>query len=333
MSALGDNQRRARPTANWRWVPLKLAVSITLLVLILRRFSWPELRVQFERTDVAALALPFAIIVASSLLGAAQWHWILRGSGVAMRFASTLRVYLAGLFLNNFMLGSVGGDVYKIYVIGRSSGGVGRVAGATIVDRMVGLSALCGLASLAALFEIPRDRIPAKQAVVVLAFALAILGTAALFLHPRYGLAAARRIERLPLGSWGPRLARLLGHLGAYRNRTRLLNSVFLLSLVIQSSRVVAHFGVGLAMGWPLHAADLYKFFLVIPILGLLISLPISVGGWGVREWAGMALFAPLGHGGEEAVTLLALTAILTLVASLMGAVALVVGHTRAEVS
>src|SRR5574342_103552 len=134
MSAPGDIPARERPTADWRWVPLKLAVSITLLVLILRRFSWPELWAQFERTDISALAVPFVTIVGSSLLGAAQWHWILRGSGVAMRFASTLRAYLAGLFLNNFMLGSVGGDVYKIYVIGRSSGGVGRVAGATIVD-------------------------------------------------------------------------------------------------------------------------------------------------------------------------------------------------------
>jgi len=333
MSALGDNQRRERPTASWRWVPLKLAISITLLALILRRFSWPELRAEFEHTDASALAAPLALIVASSVLGAAQWHLILRGSGVAMRFASTLRAYLAGLFLNNFMLGSVGGDVYKIYVVGRAGGGVGRVAGATIVDRMVGLSALCALASLAALFEIPRDSVPAGQAEVVLAFALAILMTAAVLLHPRYGEAAARQVERLPLGSWSPRLARLLGHLGDYRNRTQLLNGVFLMSLVIQASRVMAHFGVALAMGWSLQAVDLGKFFLVIPILGLLISLPISVGGWGVREWAGMALFAPLGHGGEEAVTLLALTAGLTVVASLLGAVALVIGHARAEVS
>jgi hypothetical protein len=229
------------------------------------------------------------------------------------------------------MLGSVGGDVYKIYVIGRSSGSVGRVAGATIVDRIVGLSALCALASMAALVEIARGTVPTGQATVVLAFALVILGSAAVLLHPRYGVAVARRVERLPLGSWGPRLARLLGYLGDYRNRTQLLNGVFLLSLVIQASRVVAHFEVGLAMGWSLHAVDLGKFFLVIPVLGLLIALPVSVGGWGVREWAGMALFAPLGHGGEEAVTLLALTAALTLVASLLGAVALVIGHTRAE--
>lgn len=328
MSAPGDIPAHERPTGDWRWVPLKLAVSITLIALILRRFSWPELRTQFEQTHVPGLLVPLGVILLSNVLGAVQWHWILRGTGVAVAFGNTLRVYLAGLFLNNFMLGSVGGDVYKIWVVGRL-GGLGRVAGATIVDRMVGLSALCALASLAALIELPRGHVPIEQAGYVLAFALAIMITAAVLLHPNYGTRAAGWVDRMPLGGWSARLARLLGYLGEYRDRSHLLNGAFLLSLVIQGSRVAAHFGVGLAMGWSLQAADLGKFFLVIPILGLLISLPISVGGWGVREWAGMALFAPLGHGGEEAVTLLALTAILMLIASLLGAAALVLGHGR----
>jgi glycosyltransferase 2 family protein len=132
-------------------------------------------------------------------------------------------------------------------------------------------------------------------------------------------------VERLPLGRWSGRLARVLGHMRTYRRHPRVLNGAFLLSLGIQAARVIAHFCVGLAMGWSLHPTDLGKFFLVIPILGLLISLPISIGGWGVREWAGMALFAPLGHGGEEAVTLLALTAMLTFIASAVGALALLV--------
>jgi hypothetical protein len=142
---------------------------------------------------------------------------------------------------------------------------------------------------------------------------------AAVLLDARTGEALTCWAERLPFGRWSGRLARLLGHLRTYRGHPRLLQRAFLLSLGIQAARVVAHVCVALAMGWSLHAADLGKFFLVIPILGLLISLPISIGGWGVREWAGMALFAPLGHGGEAAVTLLALTAMLTLIASVAG--------------
>jgi len=321
MPAPGDNQRRLRlPGGGWPATLAKLAVSATLLGLLLRRLSWEGLRAELQQTHVTALAVPFAIILASNLLAAAQWHWILRVAGVGVGFWRAVRSYFIGLFLNNFMLGTIGGDVYKVVAVGRGMGQMRQVAGATIVDRTIGLSALCTLAMVAAIAELPRARIPTGQTLLLLAFSLAVMGTSATLLHPRWGEAVTRWIASLPLGGLGARIGRLLDHLRDYRRQPKLLNGAFVLSLVIQASRIVAHYCVGLALGWPLHAADLGKFFLVLPILGLIISLPISLGGWGVREWAGMALLAPLGHGGSEAVALLALTATLTLLASVVGA-------------
>jgi uncharacterized protein (TIRG00374 family) len=305
---------------------LKVAVSATLLTLVVRRFSIEGLRSELADTRVVALLLPFTLIVAANVAGAVQWYWLMRAAGVDPGFLPALRAYFVGLFFNNFMLGSVGGDVFKIYSVGRPAGEVARVAGATIVDRTIGLSALCTLAVIAVTVELPRERVPMEQMLVVGGFSLAVLGAATCLLHARYGGALARAIGRLPLGPLRDRVRRLLDHLRDYRQRPRVLNGAFVLSLAIQASRVVTHFCVALAMGWSLHASDLLKFFLVIPILGLVISLPISLGGWGVREWAGVAIFAPLGYGGQETVALLALTATLTLVASLAGAVALVVG-------
>jgi uncharacterized protein (TIRG00374 family) len=321
--AVVPDRHTRMPGGGWRLELLKLAVSGTLLWLILRRFSFQELKEQVQQTHGPALLVPFGIILASNVLGAAQWGWILRSTGLGPGFGRILRLYNIGLFFNNFLLGSLGGDVYKIYSLGRGSGDLGRVAGATLVDRLVGLSALCTLAVVAALSSLHSGALPLRLSLLVLAFSVGVIGAAGLLLHPRFGEPVVQWIRRLPLGSAGPRLERLLGHIREYRRRAQLLNGAFMLSLVIQSSRVLAHFTVALAMGWSLTAAELGKFFLVIPILGLLIALPISIGGWGVREWAGVALFAPMGHGGTEAVTLLALTAALTFVASLVGAVAL----------
>jgi len=301
---------------------LKFAVSVTLVALVLRRVSLRDLRAELAHTEPARLLLPFGLLAFANLLGATQWHWILRSTRLDPGFGRVLRTYWIGLFLNNFMLGSLGGDLFKVYRVGRDARDMGRVAGATIVDRMVGFTALCALALVASLSEIGRMRLPLEQTLLVAGFSIAVMGSAGLLLHPRGGEWLARYIARLRLGGWGARLGRLLDHLREFRRRPRLLNGAFLLSLLVQGARVVAHFCVGMALGWGLQAADLTKFFLVIPILGLVIALPISFGGWGVREWAGVALFAPLGHGGEEAVALLALTATLNLVASLGGAVA-----------
>ncbi len=311
---------------DWIQTAVKFAISTFLLWLVLRRFSFQDLRAEVERTRVEALVLPLAVVLASNLLGAVQWGALVRASGLAVARGRLAALYFAGLFFNNFGNGNLGGDVYKIYRLGRSEGAVGRVAGATIVDRVVGAAALCTLALVAVAAALGRGLIPWSSAVLVLGCAAATLAAAGVVLHPRVGSNLERWLLGFPLRGLGERLVRLLGYLQEYRQRVGMLNAVFLLSLLIQAARVLAHYCVGLAMGWSLHAADLGKFFVVIPVLGLLVALPISIGGWGVREWAGVALFAPLGRGGEEAVALLALTATLSFVVSLAGGMVVLLG-------
>ncbi|MFQ5600401.1 MAG: lysylphosphatidylglycerol synthase transmembrane domain-containing protein [Candidatus Krumholzibacteriia bacterium] len=309
-------------SGGWLLAALKVAISASLLWLILRRFSFQDLKEQVLQTQTGALLLPLGIILASNLLGAVQWGWLVRTSGLVIGGGRLLGLYFTGLFFNNFLIGNLGGDVYKIYSLGRSEGALGRVAGATVVDRLVGVSALCTLALVAAVVALVRGRIPTPLTLLVLVFSVATMAFAGVVLHAHFGEKAERWLQGLPLGGLSARLGRLLGYLREYRERTAVLNGAFMLSLLIQSSRVLAHYFVGVAMGWSLVAADLGKFFLVIPILGLVIALPISIGGWGVREWAGVALFVPLGHDGEEAVTLLALTASLAFLISLLGGMA-----------
>jgi uncharacterized protein (TIRG00374 family) len=303
---------------------LKILVSGTLLVLILRRFSFEELKLQILQTDPSALVLPLVILLVSNVLGALQWSWLLRTAGVGLGVFAAVRLYFVGLFFNNFLFGTLGGDVYKIYSVGKQHQAVGRAASATLVDRMIGVSALCALAVMTAAAALFWGQIPARLALLILVFSIGTMAAAGIVLHPAWGESVQNGLLRLPFGNLSQRLARLMSYLREYRESTRILNSAFALSLLIQAARVLAHFFVGMAMGWPLVAADLGKFFLVIPVLGLIIALPISIGGWGVREWAGIALFAPLGRSGGEAVTLLALTATLTLLVSLLGGVALI---------
>jgi len=316
-STPGNEQRAKR--RQWIQAAVKFAISACLLWLVFQRFHYHDLRAEVARTRVQALVLPFAIVFASNLLGALQWGRLVRAAGLAVAWSRLLAVYFAGLFFNNFGIGNVGGDVYKIYWLGRTSGAMGRVAGATIVDRVVGAAALCVLALVAATAGLWHGDVPGLLAALVLIFACGTLAAAGVILHPRVGRQLEVWLQSLPLGGSGARLLRLLGYLQEYRQRVGLLHGVFLLSLCIQAARVLAHFCVGVAMGWNVQAGDLSKFFLVIPVLGLLIVLPISIGGWGVREWAGVALFTPLGRSGAEAVTLLALTALLTFAVSLLG--------------
>jgi len=64
---------------------------------------------------------------------------------------------------------------------------------------------------------------------------------------------------------------------------------IILISLVTQLLRILVHFIAARSIGIRI---DFIYFLIFVPIIALVSSLPISVGGIGVRETSGVALFS-----------------------------------------
>ena len=94
-------------------------------------------RVELHRLWPAALV--FAL---STLLGGWQWTLILRRAELGVRPARLQAIYWVGLFFNNFLPGNVGGDLVKVSDVAVNTGQVARAVAGTLLDRMLGLSAL-----------------------------------------------------------------------------------------------------------------------------------------------------------------------------------------------
>ena len=60
-------------------------------------------------------------------------------------------------------------------------------------------------------------------------------------------------------------------------------------------------------------------YFLFVPVLAALVSLPISLNGLGVREGAGVVLFQSAGMTREQAFTVPFLTYLISVMISLLG--------------
>jgi hypothetical protein len=86
---------------------------------------------------------------------------------------------------------------------------------------------------------------------------------------------------------------------------------------------VIAHLNFGLASLWlgkalglPLSFVD-YTF--TVSLVTLVATLPLSIGGWGVREGATVVLFASLGVAAHAAVTFSVISGLTVVLASLGG--------------
>jgi uncharacterized membrane protein YbhN (UPF0104 family) len=163
---------------------------------------------------------------------------------------------------------------------------------------------------------IDRFHLSLAYAAVVVFFVLSATLLWAL-LHPRFLATLEGLLSRVGLGRLRPHLDDLAGNLAGFRGQQRLLIEVLAVAVVVQVLRIGVHILVGRSFG--LHLPVPY-FFLFVPLLAVIISLPISFNGIGVREGAGIVLFGLVGVTRATAFSLQFTTYLVAVAVSLLGA-------------
>jgi uncharacterized protein (TIRG00374 family) len=297
---------------------LKIVVSLGLIAMLLYRISPGKLLDQLENVDPVGLAAALAIFVASSLLGALQWHILLSAGGVKMPVGRTVSLYFTGLFFNNLLPTNVGGDAYKIYDVVRTGYDPHKVFAITLLDRVIGITGLCILALTATLFLIFSGGSNGLSLYAAL-FAACIIPVLAMTMSRSISAPVRRAFSRVRLWGIGERMELVFGHLGSFRSVPALLARVIVLTLTIQALRISTHIAVASALGIRLESGAIMHFFVFVPLLGLVMMLPISINGLGVREGAGILLFTRIGLSEEEAFLIEFITYTVMVGASLIG--------------
>lgn len=295
---------------------IQIAVTLLLLTLLLRGFDWIAFTTLFARIPGWFYAVSLAVVLAGQVLYAWRWHVLLTAAGVPVSFTMALQQYFVGIFVNNFLPSTVGGDVAKVYYLGRAHG-YRIVTASVVMDRFLGVALLAGLASIASWIVPP----PGVAYEVVRGLLAAIVAVAAAIV-----IVVAVGSGGLPrrLAALGDRAVHLAGYL--QRFRIALAVAIRIPGVWIKgTATVVAYFVLltltyqsfmRLQLGWtPGFAAVL----LAVAAAAVLSNIPISMNGLGLREQLHVALLAPLGVPKEVAVAISLLLFAHLLVASLAG--------------
>ncbi|MFQ5510753.1 MAG: lysylphosphatidylglycerol synthase transmembrane domain-containing protein [Candidatus Krumholzibacteriia bacterium] len=298
---------------------VKLVVSAGLLGFLLGKIDIADILLLVEKLNRRIIAGAMGLFFVSNVLGALQWHLLLASSGVRLPFGRSFRFYFVGLFFNNFLPANIGGDAVKVYDVTRIGSSVYQVIAVTLLDRLIGIFGLCLLASLAgwALLGSAPDIGPLWLYLVIFAGCM----TPALgfyFFEPlgrflRWIIGLVRPLSLDKRGS------AVLDYMGHFKSRRLLVLRLILLSLVIQSLRVLTHVLVAVSLGIGIDTATATAFFVFVPLLSLAMIPPITINGLGVREGLGILLFAQAGIGKADAFTLEFLTYLVSVAVSLLG--------------
>jgi hypothetical protein len=296
-----------------------VTVSIALMVWLLRRLEGGLERL--GALDFTILWPAAVVFAAATVMGAAQWVLILRHVGVTLPARRLHLLYWVGLFFNNFLPTNVGGDLVKVGDIAVEQGTLVRPVAATLLDRLLGLLALV-LWTLIAAAALGGGAAPAGVPWWLLTgVAAAVLGVLLVLLSRRLGQRLLGLVQRLAPSGRGQRLRALLREFRAFRVAPFFLLRVLILALFVQSLRIFTHVVVGWKMGIAFDAQRMLEFFVLIPLLGMAIVLPISFNGLGIREWVATRLMPEIGIGAEDAFVMELATYLVQVAVSVVGGV------------
>lgn len=287
---------------------LKAAISAGLLYLASRSVNFTLLRDRLAIMNPAWATGALALFAAQVVLIGMRWKIIAALCGASLSFGTASLFNLIGMFFNQTLPSTVGGDAARIVMVARAGSTWRSATYSVLVDRAVGLVWLALIVLACLPWSIDLIQNPVGHVTLVL------IGFGGLF-GPSFLYAATRALRRV-LNRWRAtrHLAELAEALWDALTRLRSGPALGVLSISIHLATVLSAWMIAQAIGSQL---DLLKALLLIPPVILISAVPISIAGWGVREGAMIAAFSYAGLPESDG---LAISVLLGLGLSVIGA-------------
>jgi len=298
----------------WLALALKFVVSGALIWFLLSNIDLASAKARLLEVAPGMLAACLGVLMVQMAFIAVRWQAVLAAIESPLPFAEAVRIYWIGIFFNQTLPSSVGGDAVRMYIARRHGLTLSGAVNGVLLERAAIMVTLVLL--VAAMQPVFLPRVGAENQGW-------IMGTVALFfVGALAGLGVLMALDRMPgsLHRW--RIVRGLAMLAADARKVFLspldTAKVLFWCLAGHVNVTFALFLLALGLGLEVTFVDCLALF---PPVLLVTTLPISVAGWGVREGAMVAAFALVGVPNEGALVLSLLFGLIGIVMALPGGV------------
>ena len=254
---------------------IKILISAALLYLALRKVNLYDLASRIHVESLGWLALAIAVTFLQIFLGVLRWREISGECGAPLETGQAMRFNVIGVFFNQTLPSSIGGDAVRLWLVARAGAGWRAATYSIFVDRAIGLIALAVLivASLPWSYRLITNP-EGRSALLLVDFAALAGGVGFLVLgvlpwpwlkrwwathHIHACAVIANRV--IFSRKHGPKIA--------------------VLSILVHVLTAVIAWCVVRSIAAPVLFGQIFQ---LVPPVMLITMLPISIAGWGVRE-------------------------------------------------
>jgi len=296
---------------------IKIAVTAILFFIIFRNIDFKSFGEILKNARPGILIAAYCVLWLGHFVCVFRWRMLMRPLMPVRSFKGLLGIYCIGLFFNLTFPTVVGGDVVKIFYVGKHSNSYSQSFAATFLDRDVGMLAMMIIACIALLIHPVSVPGVAVDIIVWGAFAAFIIGNTCLF-NPRFRRAACRLLKQIRLSKFAQKMERVSTVLHIIGEKKWTLLVSLLISFINQFFAISSVWVTAIALRLEIP----FSYFLIfVPVITLISMIPVSLNGMGLREYAFMSLFTAIGVSSESCFALGLLSSLMIVLTSLPGGV------------
>lgn len=305
---------------------IRLVVTSLILGFLFFKINFRQVFATIATCNLLLFILAFLLLLFTYYLGLLRWQMLLHALNLRPPLKKITIAFFGGLFFNLIMPSTIGGDVARTYTLFSHTKEGSKVAATVILDRLSGFLALNFIAILALFsgFKFIDSQIVILS-IALITFAFSII---TVFLFSRRATRAlCAFFKALHLYKVVTIWMKVFDALSFFRNKKLFLFKNFLVSLFIQCFSVVVFYLIASSLG---ANTQLIYFFILVPIIGAISSLPITIGGLGLRDASSVLFLSKVGIASNIALATSLITFVFaTLIGVLAGIIYVLTLHTR----
>lgn len=268
---------------------LKIVITLILLVYIIDKLNFERFLKLIKEAQLIYIIIALLILAFSYFVNTYAWRLLLGAQGIKVPLSKLASYYLIGLFFNNFLLSSVGGDIVKAYQLARYTQKTVDSSVSIVASRFATIFALLILCLISSIIGNKLEI--AGSLFLFLAFLCSLI---LIFIF--FNINFLSWLKSWFNSFWSARVRDLIfqihSSVSSYKNNPLVVFKVVIFSLTFQIISILVPYVISLALGLKI---SIFYFLIFIPLIRIVILLPISFNGLGLREGAYVTLFSQIG--------------------------------------
>lgn len=286
---------------------LKLVVTLTFFYFIYTHYEFEKILVILKECDLLYFTGAIIAQIIAVSFASYRWYGVIDQLGFRQPLIFCIKSFFKSMFFNQVLPTSIGGDTLRVLDIAKKINNSLDAFYSVLIDRIIGISSLLLLCFIANVMQ--PDFLPKQLSFLILVLVstllisiglLIIYENISIFINLKYLKALLHLSVRFKK---------------IFRSQVVVLKQICLSILV----NICSIFSIYLAAHSVSMNYNFITFFMVMPIVFLLLLLPVSFAGWGLRESVMVGIFSLIGANPSLVLSVSILYGLVLIVSSMPG--------------